>query len=217
MNIAFDPVYARQFEGQLVLLRDFERRIEYFERLAVFAGYGQALRHANPGATTTNVAARGLGRRAISIDRLGNIAVDTQQLSFKAPERKRFLLGCNLEPASSQLQGTLGMIYLRLAFRRPEIGIRGTAFAGTIEVLGLQYEITLAVPAGRHSMQFITLILEQRGVNSTLDQRMGEHEKRAIGAHQVMPDQFSAIVAGPTNEMTQGLDFETLPQDRSSA
>ena len=158
MNIALDPVYARQFEGQLVLLRYFDRRAEYFERLAVFGGCGQAFGHSNPGAASTDFSARDLGGPAISIDGLGYIAVDTQQLSFQAPERERFVLGRNLEPTSNQLQGTLGMIYLGLALRGPEIGIHGAAVAGTIEVFGLQYGVAFAVPAGRLAMQLIALI-----------------------------------------------------------
>ena len=77
----------------------------------------------------------------------------------------------------------------RLRMRRREIRLCGLRRFGTIEMLGVQRRIAVAVPVGGGAMQLGAAHSGQRRVHAVADQRVREQELVALGADQVVRDE----------------------------
>ncbi len=81
----------------------------------------------------------------------------------------------------------------------------------------MQDVIPFAVPLGGLAVQAAALVLQQRRVDTALDQRVRKHVMRAVRPYQVVRHQVPAIVIAAVDQVTQAVDVEALAKYRGRA
>lgn len=81
-------------------------------------------------------------------------------------------------------------------------------------MLGAQDRVALGEPSGGPVVQFAAPGAQERAVDTVADQRVAEHERGSVGAQEPRAEQRRRVVARVARQMAQGIQRETLAEDR---
>ena len=106
------------------------------------------------------------------------------------------------QAALGKRQRPVAMKESTLDFGGVAIRARRGRIIGPVEMLGVQHRIALAKPVCRTTMQLTSPRLQQRRVDTLLDQRVGKQKSGTFGKHERVGDERTAIVVRIRQQFT---------------